>query len=536
MKTTTTTALRAALATGLIAALAGCSGGGGEDPAGNSGGGAPVEGGTFTLATASDIGNLDPHASAASSLFQFSAFAYDSLLALDAEAQLVPALASTWEVAGQEVRMTLTEGVACADGEPFTATDAADNINYVADPANQSPFLGVFLPAGASASAPDEQTLTITLAGPAPFALQGLSRLPMVCRSGLDDRSLLADGTRGTGPYALEEVVPGESYTLARHEGYAWGPDGATTETAGMPEQVVFQVVPDQTTTANLLLSGDLSAATVIGPDVDRLEGAGLFSAQESGLLGEMWFNHAAERPGADPVVRQALLQALDLEQLVSVLTSGQGEPATTFAIAPPVACPGDSVGPALPESDPAAAAQLLDDAGWAAGAGGVRARDGVPLAVTLLWTSELGTGGSAATELVAAAWQELGAEVTVSSQSSGAAQEVIFTPGGDWDVAWLALNVSSPDQLVPFLSGPGAPEGTNFAGVANADYEAGIAEAAALPGTEGCETWLAAEANLVEDADVVPFANQVLTTFGSGAEFELNGNLVPTSIRMVAS
>ena len=45
----------------------------------------------------------------------------------------------------------------------------------------------------------------------------------------------------------------------------------------------------------------------------------------------------------------------------------------------------------------------------------------------------------------------------------------------GDWDVAWVSLNVSSPDQLVPFLSGPAAPEGTNFAAIANPDYDAAV-------------------------------------------------------------
>ena len=105
---------------------------------------------------------------------------------------------------------------------------------------------------------------------------------------------------------------------------------------------------------------------------------------------------------------------------------------------------------------------------------------------------------------------------------------------GGDWDVAWVALNVNAPDQLVPFLSGTKAPDGTNFAGIENADYQAGLAEAAKTQGVEGCDAWLAAESTLLEDADVVPFANNIVRTFGAGAEFATPGNLVPTSIRMM--
>ena len=55
------------------------------------------------------------------------------------------------------------------------------------------------------------------------------------------------------------------------------------------------------------------------------------------------------------------------------------------------------------------------------------------------------------------------------------------------------------------------------------------------MAGTEGCDTWLEAESALFAAADVVPFANNVVKTFGNGAEFETPGQLVPTSIRMLA-
>jgi peptide/nickel transport system substrate-binding protein len=55
------------------------------------------------------------------------------------------------------------------------------------------------------------------------------------------------------------------------------------------------------------------------------------------------------------------------------------------------------------------------------------------------------------------------------------------------------------------------------------------------MNGVESCDTWLEAESALVAAADIVPFANNVVKTFGNGAEFETPGQLVPTSIRMVA-
>ena len=514
-----------------VTVLAGCGGSGG------GGGGADAQvasGGTFTMATNADPGNLDPQASAASFLFQLSHFAYDSLVFTDAEGKVVSGLAEDWSVDGSTVTLTLKDGITCADGPPFTATDAADNLNYIADPENQSPFLGVFVPAGVQAAADDDsRTVTLTLAGPAPFVLEGLGGVPMVCAGGMSDRTTLASETAGTGPYELTEAVPSDHYTYTKRDGYTWGPDGASTDEKGMPDEIVVRVIGNETTTANLLLSGDVNASQIIGPDAERLDEQGLFSAQVTALLGEMFYNHAEGRPGADPAVRKALTQAVDFDQLATILTSGRGGPGTTFAASSPAACPGDSVSDALPAFDLAAAKKTLDDAGWTAGSNGVRSKGGTPLALTFVYDSALGSAGSAAAELAAAAYEELGVDLTTTPQEESALIETVFSTGA-WDIGWLPINVSSPDQLVPFLSGPAAPEGNNFAHIDNADYDSGVAEAMEMTGTEGCDTWLEAESALVRDADAFPFANQEASYFGSGAEFAVVDVLQPTSIRMM--
>ena len=115
---------------------------------------------------------------------------------------------------------------------------------------------------------------------------------------------------------------------------------------------------------------------------------------------------------------------------------------------------------------------------------------------------------------------------MTAKGVDETALQGAIFGTG-DWDIAWVPLNVNSPDQLVPFLSGPGmADGGTNFSGIDNADYTDGVTAASAMDGTDGCETWLEAESELVAAADIVPFANNVVKTFGNGAEFEYPGHV----------
>ena len=532
-----TTVSTCALALSLAATLAGCGGGdGGDGGPGDGDAASYVDGGTFTLGLSSDPGNLDPVMAAGTSLFTVTQFAYDPLVSVDGETgEIRSQLASEWTVDGTTVSLTLAEGITCADGTELTATHVADSLNFVADPKNQSPFLGTFLPVGAQAEADDAaRTVTLTLESPAPFVLNGLGNLPIVCPAGMEDRSTLSGGTAGTGPYELTEAAPGDHYTYTLREGYTWGPDGATTDEPGLPATVVVQVVENESTAANLLLSGGLNAASVSGPDAERLEQSELFSASTPALVGEQWFNHAEGRVTAGPDVRMALTQALDLEELQGVITAGKGSTPTVLAANEPVACPGDSVGSSLPAHDPDAAAALLDEAGWTAGSDGVRTKDGEPLSLTFLYQNNLGSSGDAAAELAVQQWKALGVDATAKAQNETTLTGTIFG-AGDWDVAWVSLNVSSPDQLVPFLSVPAAPDGTNFSAISDEEYDAAVEEAASLNGTEGCDTWLAAESGLIENADIVPFAANEVQTFGKGAEFATPGQLQPLSIRMLA-
>ncbi|OLF19174.1 ABC transporter substrate-binding protein [Actinophytocola xanthii] len=516
----------------LAAALTGCGGA----ATSNSGNADVVDGGTFTLGMSSDPGNLDPQMGAGSSLFTVTQFAYDPLVSVDGKTgEIRSALATEWNVADTTVSLTLAEGITCADGAELTATDVADNLNFVADPANKSPFLGTFLPPGASAKGDDaKRTVTITLAQPAPFVLNGLGNLPIVCPSGMADRSTLAKATAGTGPYELTEAAPGDHYTYTIRDGYTWGPDGASTDIKGLPDTVVIKVVEQETTAANLLISGGLNAAQIVGPDAQRLEKSGLFAAETPAIVGEQWYNHAQGRVTSDPKVRLALTQALDLAELQKVLTSGRGTGATTLATNEPIACPGDSVSDSLPAHDVEAAKALLDEAGWRAGGDGTRTKDGKPLALTFLYQNDNASGGDAAAELAVQQWKEIGVQATARSQNETTLTGTIFG-AGDWDVAWVSLNVSSPDQLVPFLSGPAAPDGTNFSAISDPEYDAAVQAAMATNGVEGCEDWLAAESGLIAKGDIVPFANNIVPTFGKGAKFETPGQLIPTSIRMLA-
>ncbi|MDQ2852396.1 MAG: ABC transporter substrate-binding protein, partial [Actinomycetota bacterium] len=199
-----------------LAACGGSSGGTGTKAAKSA---KVVSGGTFTTALSTNPGNLDPQMTANSSSLQLAAYAYDTLIHIDQKGQLGAQLASAWKVSGTTVTFTMRPNITCSDGSPFSAADAAANLNYVTNPKNKSPLTGAFAPPGATATA-SGSTVTLKLAAPSPFVLQGLSVVPMVCKAGLADRKTLANKTDGTGLFKLTENVASDHLTYTKRTGY----------------------------------------------------------------------------------------------------------------------------------------------------------------------------------------------------------------------------------------------------------------------------------------------------------------------------
>lgn len=519
---------------GLTLSLAACGGGGSKGPSG--GGQQFADGKTFTMVLGADPGNLDPHMTSLSAALQTDLFLYDSLVNIDKDGNVVAGLAQSWQGTTTSATYVLRKGVTCSDGTPLTATTVADNINFVGDVKNASSRVGVFVPAGATAKGDDATgTVTVTSPSPSSFLVRTVGGLSIVCDKGMKDRSLLKEGADGTGMFTLTDAVPGDHYTLTRRKDYAWGPGDWQVSQQGLPDTVVLKIVTNETTAANLLTSGQVNSAQVIGPDRQRLEAQKLFERDVEAPLGEMWFNHKTGLPGSDETVRKALVQALDLSQLGNVVSSGSGKPATGL-VAPDLSpCSQNTVGSNLPTHDLDAAKAALDGDGWVAGADGTRAKDGKKLALTVYYATSIGAGNEAGAELMQQVWKGLGVDVTLKGITDAEVGTEIVGGQGSWDVVLLPLGVTLPTQLVPFLSGPGAPNGVNFSGIDNADYSADVQAASALAGNDGCDKWAAAESAIFQHVDMVPFVDSTVPTFAQGAQFEFSGgSLAPQTIRML--
>ena len=325
------------------------------------------------------------------------------------------------------------------------------------NPKNKSPFLGVFIPAGATAKA-SGSTVTLTLPSPSPFVLNSISSLPMVCESGMKDRSSLKNQTAGTGPFVLTKATPGVEYVYQVRKGYTWGPDGATTAESGTPAGIDVKIVANETTGANELLSGAVNAVQVLGPDAARLKGAGIPSVDTTIVIGEQWYNHQSGHLTKDSAVRKALTQGADYSELAKVLTSGKGTEATQLAAQPPTGCTGNSVNGNVPSFDVNAAKSALDADGWKVGEGGIRVKNGKKLRWSSSTTTRWAPAAPPPPSSPSPGGRPIGVDVTSKELSTTQMSAPLFGTG-DWDIAWEPINVNTPDQLVPLLSGATAAE-----------------------------------------------------------------------------
>ncbi|WP_066944401.1 ABC transporter substrate-binding protein [Microtetraspora fusca] len=500
----------------------------------DTGSGRSADGGTFTFAINADPGVLDPSMAVLSVTNSVLSFAYDTLVHYGPDGKIVPGLAEKWDVKPDAVTFTLRKDVTCSDGSPLTPADVAESVNHITDPATKSPINGVTVPFGMKAEA-DDAAGTVKLSTPKPFSfiLESTPLIFVVCGKGAKDRSVLAHGTSGSGPYTLTEAAPSDHYTFQVRKDYAWGPGGATTKETGQPAKIVLKVVPNEQTAANMLISGDINGAVIYGADRARLEATpGIGKMVISAGNGQFFYHQGEDRPAKDPAVRKALTQAVSLKELAGIASSGTGRPATGLVL-DPRPCPGDSVTGHVPAFDEAAASAALDAAGWKAGPDGVRVKDGRKLTLRLLYGTTKGAGVQAAAEYLAAAWKKAGADVTLNGVIDTKLSESLTTTQ-DWDVIWLPIGVTLPSQLEGFLSGPAAPKGANFAHLANDRYEKLVTEAIGKPGEEGCKLWLESESALFEDADLVPVVENTVLVASKNAKFDiLAGSVVATSIRM---
>lgn len=473
--------------------------------------------GTISLAIGSDPGNLDPQLSILAVTRGVDNYVYDTLVHVVGPGEVRTGLASSWRVfSPTKVRFTLRRGIKCSDGSQLTASVVRRNLEFVSNPANKSPLLGLFVPPDLKIQSNNKaRTVLITSKAPNPFPLQGLGLVQMVCNKGMNNRASLAHHPDGSGPYRLVQAVSGDHYTFAVRKGYHWGIGGTTT--AQVPAKVVLRVIPNETTTANLLLTHGLNIGTVVGPDRSRLNKAHLFKRVVAATPNEFWFNQNSGHPTANAAIRHALVQAMRLSQLGSVITSGTGVPVRSLTSQAYTPCKGNSVKGSVPAYNPGAARTGLSS----------------HPAIKVIYPTDYSSSITPAMELLQQELSAAGARVTLVGGTETDVSRALFATG-NWDLGFVPVTIANPSQLVGLVSGPTPPNGANFSGIDNAAYKTLSTSASAKAGAAACRDWIRAESALMKASDVAPTNVLTSATYGSRAAFALDaGGVIPTSLRL---
>jgi peptide/nickel transport system substrate-binding protein len=297
----------------------------------------------------------------------------ETLVQVAPDGALIPGVAARWSIDADKLtwRFALRAGATFHDGGAVTAQAVADSLRV----AFKSDSLSAIPLDSVSADGGDVVIRTKT-----PFSV-----LPAFL---VDYASLiLAPGSYGatgkvekiiaTGPYRITEVIGSSTLELERFEGYP----GAKPAI----RKARYTAVSNGETRANIAIAGDADLVFTLAPTaLQRINNAGQMKVESLTIPRIRMIAFNAGLPQfSDVRVRRALSLAIDRAGVAASILRHPASAATQLT--PPMLREwrNDAL-PAL-TYDPVAARKLLDEAGWAMGADGVRVKDGARLAAKLM-------------------------------------------------------------------------------------------------------------------------------------------------------
>lgn len=443
---------------------------------------------------------------------------YESLFGYDEEMNLVPVLATGYELESDtEWVIHLREGVTFHDGTPFNADAVIYSINRVKDdPENSWYDQYSFVD---SISAVDDYTIKIVTKEPHAPTLSTLADVRFACMASPAADDLDAEPV-GTGPFKVVSYEPDVSLTLERNENYWNGPvksDGAIVYYITEPETRALMLEGDEVDIAWSIPAQwyetieDNPATKVVSKDTMRTY--------------FMFVNNA--KPPLDKVeVRQAISYAIDRQEIVdSALEGVAGTAAKSFWPSNyPWSANDDLVGYSY---DPDKAKELLEDAGltWN-GAEWLYEGETFELSI-ITYTNR--PANKPSSEIIAAQLERIGIKTKVETFESAALRSAMSE--GNYDLCFYAYGVATngdPDYFVnqQFLSTGTEAGYTRYSGIDDMI----VAGRTTFDQKEREEIYTDIQEQVLEDSpEIFLFYDRILVGLGEGVEgFEIYPSEMP--------
>lgn len=322
-------------------------------------GSAFAQSGTLEVAVDQSPVGLDPHIVTAFSSFVVIGNIYDSLVEANADLEIEPSLATSWEVSDDGLTYTvqLRDDVVFHNGRAMTAADVVYSFERIVAEETGSPLASRFSQVS-SVTADGDHTVVFALSEPfAPF-LANLMSLYVVPQEVVEEAGDLQQRAVGTGPFMLDEIVPDTLIRLVANPDYYR--DGQP-----MLAAVEFNIVPEASTRAAGMRTGEYHLLPTVDPaTAETLRNTPNMTLLETqDLAYSLMGMNTQVAPFDQAQVRRAFNTIVNRDEIVQAVYLGN-------------AVPGGPLSPALTEwaldtsefacygEDAAAGQQLLADAG----------------------------------------------------------------------------------------------------------------------------------------------------------------------------
>lgn len=410
------------------------------------------------------------------------------------------------EAGTMDVTWKMRQDVKWSDGTPVTADDALFTLAAIQDPDTGTWIPGVdYID---SVDKVDDYAFTIHYNGIFPGYLTQLGGEQVVVWP-----AHYCDASQGfsawdcsreplsNGPYILKDWMAGDHLTFVRNENYY---------VKGKPaiDRVIVRVVPDREVRKTMLLKGDADLDMwTTEPVIEDLKDAPnvkVSISPENRWVMRIFFNLAAKGttdPAASPHpilsdlrVRRAIRMAIDVDAISKEFYFGYAQPVWTEFFRPPYACNNIP----RPVFDPAAAAALLEAAGWTDTDGdGVRechgcktAEEGYKMEMEFITYSEFGEALELTQQLIAEMLGRIGVKLNLSvvegsvlwaATADGGIEQSGNFDMDIWDDGYTGLDPAEYLQSY-YSAGAAVPDmGYNYGRWVNADFEALLDETSTL-------------------------------------------------------
>ncbi|WP_017622416.1 ABC transporter substrate-binding protein [Nocardiopsis chromatogenes] len=457
-------ALRAAAAAAALALAAGTAAPAAADSA------AP-EGDTLTVAVSQPVDTLNPFLAQLLISTSIHKAVYEPLVAYDAETnEPTGAVAESWETSDDGLTWTFTirDGMTWSDGEPVTADDPAFTYNAMMEDEEAATANGNAVANFESVTAVDDSTLRIELDEPQATMLSlDAPIVPEHVWSGVED---FGDFTNedfpvvGSGPFTITGHEPNQSITLEANPDY-W---------RGAPEfeRLVFRYFADKDAEVEALRKGEVSLVAGLTPaQADSLEGQDGISVNNA--TGKR-FQGFTVNPGAetqdgeefgdghpalqDKTLRQAIMMAIDKDELVEKVYGGYAEPAEGYIPARYDRYYWEPEGEERLDFDVDAANAMLDEAGYETGDDGIRTSpDGDRLELRMHVHNDR-PDYVAMGKIFVERLADIGIEVDNQTVDPGVLSDALYD--AEYDLIWTGWSVNpDPDYVLGIHTCDALPE-----------------------------------------------------------------------------